>query len=329
METEQYEHYIGLDWAQMNMAAAVLSKGFKKVRYLEDVPNIEKLKKFIKSFSGTKMLVIEETTSTQWLFIALIDCVDKLVVCDPYRNRLMTHGAKTDRIDSLKLAQLGLRGDMNIVYHSTAGIMNLRKLVSAYEDVVRAIVRAKNQMSAVYRGECKSYQKKDALYYEENIFVESKKKKEIEFLEEQKKDYEKKFKVYMKKTSIRNLMTIPGIGLINAVKIACTIIDPRRFKDKSKLFGYCGLAKHIKISGGRSYGKKNTRYSRIMKCVFKTAAMAAINADKNEFKTYYESMVSAGVHEHSARNAVARKIAVIAMAIMKKGQKYIEKQIAA
>jgi hypothetical protein len=99
----------------MNMAAAVLSKGFKKVRYLEDVPNIEKLKKFIKSFSGTKMLVIEETTSTQWLFIALIDCVDKLVVCDPYRNRLMTHGAKTDRIDSLKLAQLGLRGDAEIL----------------------------------------------------------------------------------------------------------------------------------------------------------------------------------------------------------------------
>jgi transposase len=124
-------------------------------------------------------------------------------------------------------------------------------------------------------------------------------------------------------------MTIPGIGLINAVKIASTIIDPRRFKDKSKLFGYCGLAKHILVSGGRTYGKRSTRYSRIMKCVFKTAAMAAINSDENELKTYYESMVAVGVHAHSARNAVARKIAVIAMAILKKGQKYTEKQKAA
>jgi transposase len=182
MEKEQYEHYIGLDWAQTNMAAAVLSTGIAKAKYLEDKPDIEKLKKFIKSFRGTKMLVIEETTSTQWLFSALLETVDKLVVCDPYRNKLMTHGAKNDKIDSLKLAQLGVRGDMNVVYHSTAGIMNLRKLVSGYDDIVRAIVRAKNQMSAVYRGECKSYQKKEKLCFEENIFVESLKEKEIKLL---------------------------------------------------------------------------------------------------------------------------------------------------
>jgi transposase len=324
----KFEHYIGLDWAQSNMAVAVLTVGSTKPRVLEGRPDIEKLKRFIKSFEGTKRLVIEETTSTQWLFGALVGSVDELVVCDPYKNKLMTYGPKTDRIDSIKLAELAMRQDINIVYHSTSNIMLLRRIISGYEDVVRSIVRAKNQQSAIFRGECKRYKSKDKLQWGEDVFVSSLKDKEIEFMELQKSEYEKAFRAYAKKGVVRNLMSIPGIGLICAVKILGCVVDARRFSSRSKFYGYCGLAKHVMISGGKCYGKKRTRYSRVMKCVFKTAAMAAISGE-NGLSKYYTTLLTEGYPEHTARNIIARRIAVITLGIMKSGVKYQEKQIAA
>lgn len=318
---EKFEHYIGLDWAQRNMAAAVITEGRKGFRVIEGKPDINKLKRFVNSFKGTKRLVIEETTSTHWLFVELVGCVDELAVCDPYKNKLMTHGPKNDRIDACKLAEYGKDRDMNMVYHSTSSIMQLRRLVSGYEDLIKAIVRAKNQLSAVYRGECKNYQNKERLHWAENEFVSSLKDKEIEFLEEQKTDYEKAFRKAVRNTTVRNLMDIPGIGLIGAVKIAAVVISAKRFRDKSKFFGYCGLAKHVLMSGGRCYGKRKTRYNRIMKCVFKTAAMAAISGN-NMFKEYYDILLERGMPDHTARNAVARRIAAITLGVMKSGKKF-------
>jgi transposase len=327
-KTAKYENYIGLDWAQSNMAAAVISEGSVKAKVLEGRPDIMRLKKFIKSFKGTKRLVVEETTSTQWLFGALVGSVDELIVCDPYKNKMMGYGPKNDRIDSIKLAELATRTDINAVYHSTSDIMQLRRIISGYEDIVKSIVRAKNQQSAIYRGECKRYKSKEKLYWNEDVFVSSLKGKEIEFLEIQKMEYEKAFRVYARKSAVRNLMTIPGIGLIGAVKTLGCVVDARRFKSKSKFYGYCGLAKHLLISGGRCYGKKNTRYNRVMKCVMKTAAMAAISGD-NGLSRYYKELVSNGYPEYTARNVIARRIAVMTLGVMKSGTKYQEKQIAA
>ena len=320
---EEFENCIGLDWAQSNMAVAVLVKGLKKEKVLEGRSDIIHLRKFIKSFKGTKRLVIEETTSTQWLFKELVSCVDELVVCDPYKNRLMTYGPKNDKIDAIKLAELAMRREINYVYHSTSSIMRLRRLVSGYDDLIKAIVRTKNQKSAIYRGECKRYKSKDKLYWDEDKFVDSLKDKEIEFLEEQKKEYEKTFRVCARNITIKNLMTIPGIGIIGAIKIAGSVVDAKRFKDKSKFYGYCGLAKHVLMSGGRCYGKRKTRYSRVMKCVMKTGAMAAISGN-NALSKNYDYLLSRGMPERDARNAIARKIAKIVLAVMKSEKKYNE-----
>jgi len=323
LKMEEFDNYIGLDWAQSNMAVAVLVKGIKKEKVFEGKSDIVRLRKFIKEFKGTKRLVIEETTSTQWLFKELVSSVDELVVCDPYKNRLMTYGPKNDRIDAIKLAELAMRREINYVYHSTSSIMRLRRLVSGYDDLIKAIVRTKNQKSAIYRGECKRYKSKDELYWDEDKFVNLLKDKEIGFLEEQKKEYEKTFRVYAKNGMIRNLMTIPGIGIIGAIKTAGAVVDARRFKDKSKFHGYCGLVKHVLMSGGRCYGKRKTRYSRVMKCVMKTAAMAAISGN-NALSKYYDFLLLQGLPERDARNAVARRIAVIVLAVMKSGKKYNE-----
>jgi hypothetical protein len=105
------------------------------------------------SIKGKKILTIEETTSSHWLYVEFLDCVDKILICDPYRNTLLSEGAKNDKIDAGKLCLLLRSGLLKEVYHSLNEDYKIRKLVSAYEDLVKAGVRVKNQKSAIYRAE--------------------------------------------------------------------------------------------------------------------------------------------------------------------------------
>ena len=73
------------------------------------------------------------------------------MVCDPYRNHLLSDGPKNDRIDAEKLVKLLRAGLLKPVFHSGDALHSLRKIVSGYEDVVKAGVRQKNQRSALFR----------------------------------------------------------------------------------------------------------------------------------------------------------------------------------
>lgn len=115
-------------------------------------------------------MTIEETTPSHWLYTELKPCVDSIVVCDPYRNRLLSEGAKTDKIDAQKLVRL-LRAELlKPVFHSGEQLFYLRKVVSGYEDVVKSGVRLKNQRAALFRAVGLS-KKESKLPHESENFV--------------------------------------------------------------------------------------------------------------------------------------------------------------
>ncbi|MEZ4692054.1 MAG: hypothetical protein R3A12_18615 [Ignavibacteria bacterium] len=59
-----------------------------------------------------KWPTIEETASTHWLYVELKDTVDRILVCDPFRNRLLWDGHKNDKIDSKNLCILLRNGSV-------------------------------------------------------------------------------------------------------------------------------------------------------------------------------------------------------------------------
>ena len=69
-------------------------------------------------------------------------------------------------------------------------------------------------------------------------------------------------KLARKNLEIKHQKSLPGVGTINAVKIVARVVTPHRFPDKGHYLSYTGLIKLDRISGGRSYGKKSSRYSR-------------------------------------------------------------------
>ena len=321
---EGYDHYIALDWSERNMAIARMGKIESEPKIIDVPSDIKELKLYLKNLKGRKILTIEETTTSQWLYVELYEYADKIFICDPYRNRLLSDGPKTDKIDAGKLCRLLRNGMMKEVYHSTDEMYELRKLVSYYDDEVRAGVRLLNQKSALYRAENKSWKKKEKLEGSRvNKFISAQLEEKIESYQLKKKLYEEEFVEISKKNKVvRSLKSIPGLGPISSVTIMSIVVDGKRFKSNNHYLVYSGLVKHDKLSGGRSYGRRIPRYSRRLKGVYKSAAVRVAATD-NPMRRYYDYLLNEKkLPEYNAKNALARYIAKVSLGIIKSGEKY-------
>ena len=319
-----YDHYIAIDWSAINMAIARMTKKSNKITTIDVPSDIAELIFYLKNLKGTKILTIEETSTSQWLYTELKDYVDRIFICDPCRNSLLNEGPKTDRIDAMKLVKLLRAGLMKEVYHSTDKFIYLRRIVSGYEDLIKAGVRLQNQRYSLLRVCGKTgYENEINLDSRDEQFVLECLGRQIKAYKEEKNGYEKEFERLSRKyPEIRHQKSLPGIGHINAVKIVARVVTPHRFAENGHYLSYAGLIKHDKISGGRSYGKKNSRYCRMMKCVYKSGVVAAIGGN-NPINNYYEYLIKEkGYPEHNARNKACRRLAILSLGVFKSGKKY-------
>jgi transposase len=319
----KYDHYLALDWAQSNMALAHSTRHSNEMDTIDVQSDIKALKKYIGQFKGKKILTFEESSPAQWLYTELVEEVDEIVVCEPYSNHLLKSGPKTDRVDAMKLLRL-LKADMlKPVFHCTDEFVNVRKVVSGHEDLVMSLVQLKNRRKAMFRAKGQKVAGAESLSTSEERFVASGLESMIAQHEELRLKYECEFrKIHRQNKMVKDLASIPGIGLIHAVKIAAAVIDPKRFKHTTGFWLYCGLQKYELISGGKSYGKRSARHSRKLKCVFKTAALVcARSKEGSPLRNYYEDLITKKNYpEHQARHALARRIATLSLGVMKTGK---------
>jgi hypothetical protein len=322
---QMYDYYIAIDWSIEGSTIARMKSNSIKPVVTDIASNIKTIKEYLKELKGSKILTIEESTGAQWLYVELRDSVDKLLICNPNRNRLLEEGTKTDKIDASKLCQLLRTGLLKEVYHTdNENNYRIRKLVSAYDDLTIARVRIMNQHSAIYRAiglkktEKDKYDKKDKTL---NFIIEHQ-TAVLELLGEEKEKFEEIFSDLVKHHQvIRNIKEISGFGNILAVEAFGIIIDARRFKNKYRLWCYCGLVKNKRQSGKMSKKKKSKVYSRKLKNVFKTATKAALGG-KNDIREYYEYLLLEGYTEKDARNTITRYLTTSAYAVIKYNRKY-------
>ena len=324
MEDIIYDHYIAIDWAAANMAIARMTKKTNKISVIDVPSDIKELQFYLKNLKGKKIVAIEETTTSQWLYTELYSYADKVFVCDPHRNRLLTEGPKTDKIDASKLVQLLKAQLLKEVYHSNDKFLHLRRLVSGYEDVIKAAVRLKAQRYALLRACGKSgYEKSIILDNKSAQFVLKGLERQISSNKQERHNYEKEFKRLSRQhPEIRHQKSLPGIGDIGAVKIIAKVVTPWRFGNKGHFLSYAGLIKLDKISGGRSYRKKNSRYCRQLKSVYKMGTISAIGGN-NPINDYYEHLIrDKNYPPYHARHKACRRLATLSLGVLKSGKKY-------
>jgi len=309
-----YDHYIAIDWSVKSMAIARMSRRDDHPGVFERPADLKELKEYLTSLKGRTIITLEESGPAHWLYLELLEYVEKVLICDPFHNKLLNDGPKTDKIDAGKLCELLRAGLLKEVYHSDNALYELRTLVSAYQDVVRAGVRALNQRKALMLGH---RDKGKSAPFIGGILQEN-----IDLYRRSKQQYERRLAdVARRNKQVRFQKEIDGIGTIGAVKIVACVVDARRFPHAGKYLCYCGLVKHEKLSGGRSYGRRRPRYSRTLKSVYKTAALVVLRGE-NPIREYYDHLLAQGVAEHNARHAVARHIARISYGMLKNGTRY-------
>ena len=327
----EYDHYIGIDWSQVNIALARSTRKNRQPKVIEwDKSDVKLVKEYLSKLKGSIILTIEETTTSQWLYVEIKDFVDRIIICDPYYNRLLSDGPKNDKIDAEKLCTLLRGGFLKEVYHTTDDMYNNRQLLSAYNALKKAGVRIQNQRSALYRAQGFQYKRRSLDNLKKQLDDSGFVKYIIDWQDDviaeyqcDKEEFEKKIREVVKKNKImKNLSKISGIGEISAFEILSIVVQPRRFKNKGHYLSYCGLVLLEKTSGNKKYGKRKSRYNRELNGVYKRAARVAIKGGKNAIHEYYKTLIEKGYNHKQATLSAARYIAKVTYGMMKSGEKY-------
>lgn len=323
--------YIGCDAHISSCTFHIVDQEGKSLDWRTMETNGSKLVSYLRGIPGKKKLVIEETNLSRWLYSILSKEVDEMIVCNPGKNRLLGQGAKTDRVDAEKLAQL-LRGNfLQAVYHGGGAREELRDLVSGYLDLIQEFVRIKCQYKALFRS--RGYRKAGREVYEEEGFLKDLGKGPKHFVGEKiferlgvMEDQRLKYVGEMERQApkfpeMKFLKTIPGIKTIQAFKIVAMVTTPERFLTKYKFFSYCGLVKHDCESDGRSYGRRAGQYNHVLKSVFRSAGLVVLRGS-SALRREYDRMRSRGIPHDAAYNATCRRIAALTLAVWKRKEKY-------
>ncbi len=322
-------YYIGTDVHDNNTDLAIEKNG-KIVKYCSVATTIPAISAVLEQLQGRKHMAIEEGPMAGWLYRNLSDKVDKLIICDPRRNKLIAcDGDSNDRIDSTKLAAL-LRGNyLRQVYHSKDdNRVRLRYWVSLYDGRVRDTTRNINKLRAC----CRMHGVKiparaihDAVKRQEWFggLGDSSLAELLRVLwigydaTRQQTRAAKRQMIRLARTyAIIGYWTeLTGIGMIRAITLFAYLDTPYRFGKKNRVWKYCGVGLVHNASGRDKYGRPKPgrlklawRVNKRLKNAILGAATSAINHKNNVFKDYYERMIENGVTNSNARHAVARKM---------------------
>ncbi|NOT79545.1 MAG: transposase [Bacteriovoracaceae bacterium] len=324
------KYFIGLDAHSSTSTFAVLNEiGECVLRKTVDTSE-KNLWHVLESINGERILTLEESTISQWLYLILREKVDRLLVCNP-TFVAKKPGAKTDFRDAIHLANELRCGHLREVFHDDSHWAQLRTSVSGYLDIVQEIVRFKNRLKSVFRANglktdennfyknkerCSEFKNDSARFVSENLFHQ------IEFLENEKIKYLDWFKNNQKKyRPIRNLMTIPGISIVRSNIITAIVCQPERFKNKHQFWGYCMLVRHIQESGGKIYGNKRVHGRRELRDIFIGAAESAMRTETT-LRDYHDALRAKGTSAKDAKVALARKIASLTLNLLKNNDTY-------
>jgi transposase len=339
-------YYIGADVHSNNTELAIEQRGRIVARY--SVPtSIPAISTVLSLLQGRKIFAMEEGPMAGWLYRNLNEKVEKFVVSEPRRNKLITcEGDKDDRIDSGKLAVL-LRGNYLKAVHHTRDShrAHLKHWINLYHDRVRDAVRDINKIRAccrmhgvriprkVVRNPVHRYQWLSGLG---NPVLKAQlqmlwigydaTRQQVVLAKKQFSSYARKYPI------IKYWCKLPGIGPIRATTIFAYLDTPWRFKNRAKLHRYCGVGLVRATSGKDKKGRpKPARLklpwavNRRLKNAVMGAATSAIERGDNAFKDYYERMLSHGIIPVNAKHSVARKMISTMSAMWRTGSQYDEK----
>lgn len=327
---------IGLDVHKRFAEVAILEPGqARPLRRRIDVTPAS-----LRAFAGTLLpedqLVLEASTNTWAVAELLATHAGRVVVSNPLRTRAIAEAkVKTDKVDAEILARLLAADFIPQVWIPDAATLALRREVARRARLVRERTRLRNMIHAVLHRALVDAPHSDlfgasGLRWLGTAPLCAEDREEVEALQRLLAPLDAEIDAVGRRLArtaldhegVALLMTIPGVGHLTALALVAVIGDVERFPRPTKLVGYLGLDPKVRQSGERPArtGSISHQGSAHARGLLVEAAHAAVGTPGPLRAFFLRLRGRRG--EQKAIVAVARKLAVIAWHVLRRGEPY-------
>lgn len=285
-----------------------------------------------------KHLTLEQSNMAFWAAEQLRDHVDRLIVCDPGYNSLISGSEnKNDNLDTLRLCRLLRLGELKEVWRPTK--MGLRRLfysqVKEYQRLVKTLTIHKRQLQASLRhwGININLAKSDycnpgrILDRVDRPLLAEELAAKFSFIQAITTQKDQQLKRVTQTGSpfweIAEFQKMSGVGPVGAHTFSGYIQTPHRFRRRSQLIKFCKLGVRKFTSDGQKV--RNECLSKAghgcLKNLAHVAWKTSVGAD-NEVNGFYQaSLAECGDPVHARLNT-QRKILITLWSIWKNKSSY-------
>ncbi|MGI0130038.1 MAG: IS110 family transposase [Thermoplasmata archaeon] len=285
-------------------------------------------------------VVLEASTAGKAVALVLKEAGCELHMAAP--NKIPKPEVKTDKRDSIRLAQLYQSGSMPECYVPPPEIEHLRLLTRNRRDLAAKVTLVKNQVHAlVTRNLADSDMKGVSDWYgakglrqmirlslpaEDQAHL-ARYLEQLELLAHQEESMQAELaQVARDHPEISLLMTIPGVNFYTAVGIVAEIGDIRRFQDKQHLASYAGLVPKADDSGDTK-GQQHRPVKKgnmVLKSFLCTAVKGMLKANQKTAVTEFYRKKVRTLPAQKVQVAAARKLSAEVWKILTFGVPYRE-----
>jgi len=251
-------------------------------------------------------LAIESTGNARFFKQTMGASGFEVVVVNTLRFKVVNLSTnKTDKHDARTLADFLQKRMLPTSHLCSAGSEGIRRILKSRSLLVEDTVALKNQAHAVLLAygiqtipsQFQSKKSRNAIIQESDgdlkgILCALFETEDI--LEKQIKSLESRLRIITANwADINLLMTIPGIGIVNACTIASYIDDISRFEDYKHFSAFCGLVPWVQTSNNTSYYGRITKHgpqelrTALVQCVVAMVRMPEKMSDTNLMKNYH------------------------------------------
>lgn len=254
--------------------------------------------------------------------------IEVLVAAPSRVPRPVTQGAKTDRLDCIKLAQYSAAGMLKGIAVPSRTQEARRSLIRRRHDLVDSIRTVKQRIRShlLYLGikepaGLEHWNEKGVKALLKLPLQESAKDtikslvRELEFLKKERQRVDKQIQSLCSEgergKAFECLQTAPGVGPVTAATFLLELFDPRRFRSSDQVASYLGLAPTVRQSG-ESKGRAKLRPvgQRRLRSLLIEAAWCWRRRDEQAAAKYNRIISKCNVAQ-KAIVAVARDLAII------------------
>src|SRR5271170_4219067 len=323
-------YYIGLDVHKKTISYCVKDAAGRVYQEGKIGSTRRELDGWIRTMPQPRMIAMEATIFTGWIYDHLLPHAEKVKVAHPLMLRAIAAAKKkNDKIDAGKIADC-LRCDFLPECHmASTEIRNRRRTLRYRNLLIKQMVQMKNRVSGLLMETGVSYNKQrlhKVGYFAELLTTNEEVKVSMEMIcRSQKLDYALISSLErdpLLKERLRRLRTVPGVGPITALTWALEIGDYTRFASIKQAISYCGLCGDEKSSADKVMRMpiSKQRNKHIQRVLIEAAKLAV--RECHELAVIRARELERG-NSNRATLAVARKMVCYMLAVERRHQDFV------